>query len=250
MDKQMASGGMMAGSGEGTTEVDEHPAPRQVLLLPDRAPGWALVRQALAAMPEPFAVTSATAAAVLAGDTAIPERLDMVLTGVALPGTVAALEQLRRRFPAPVIGVIVPRLEPAWYLASGEFGALAYLLWQDVPAAQWPDVLRLLLAGATVMFSRSARDLLERWERDTARAIARPPASPLTVRELQVAQLLIGGLSHAEIARRLRWSQRTVERTVSNLRAKYGAPNDICLGARLTGNGCPCPALVRHAARA
>jgi len=56
------------------------------------------------------------------------------------------------------------------------------------------------------------------WPRQVTRTITRPgAASPITRRELEIAQLIAGGLSNKEIARNLFLSERTVDNHVQHL---------------------------------
>ncbi len=231
-----------------------HVPARHVLFMPDACSEWAAARAALAVYPEPLTITTLTPATLLSGtaETALPPVL--LLAGAEHPDALLALRQLRTHDPAVLLAVVAARMSMRWHVATRELEAAAYLLWQDVPADRWPALLSLLLTGGIRLLSRSvgmalatATQTTERQleERQTARAASPPsPSLSLTAREQAVAALLLQGWQQRQIARQLGWSLRSVERTAAGLRAKHGAANDICLGARLTGKACPCPLLL------
>lgn len=66
-------------------------------------------------------------------------------------------------------------------------------------------------------------------------------ATPLTARELEIAQLVVAGQSNPEIASALFLSRKTVERHVSNILTKCGARNRTELARRLRGAVAPGP---------
>ena len=94
----------------------------------------------------------------------------------------------------------------------------------DKAADAWEQGSRLLFAQAA--------DL----------ALARPstpkPARPggLTKREHEIADLVVAGLTNAQVAQRLQLSPRTVENHVAHSLAKLGARNRTELAARLAGD--------------
>lgn len=86
-------------------------------------------------------------------------------------------------------------------------------------AGNWALGVRLPLAIAaafSVLAVRVGAGLA--WPRQVARSTVRSgPASPITRRELEIAQLIAGGLSNKEIARKLFLSERTVDNHVQHL---------------------------------
>jgi DNA-binding CsgD family transcriptional regulator len=95
--------------------------------------------------------------------------------------------------------------------------------------------------------ARAAQELLERWpgwRRDEARAllvrlraVPRRAQGPLTPREREVAQLVAGGLSNGEVAKRLFISTKTASVHVSNILAKLGMSSRAEIAAWAVGTG-------------
>lgn len=86
-------------------------------------------------------------------------------------------------------------------LGAVEAGASGYLL-KDAPPDELITAVRAAAAGETALAPAIARRLLERM---------RTPAAALSTRELEVLRLVADGLSNADIAARLRLSERTVK---------------------------------------
>jgi len=86
-------------------------------------------------------------------------------------------------------------------------------------AGNWVLGVRLPLAIAaafSVLAVKVGAGLV--WPRQATRTIIGPgPASPITRRELEIAQLITVGLSNKEIARKLFLSERTVDNHVQHL---------------------------------
>ncbi|HKW06844.1 MAG TPA: LuxR C-terminal-related transcriptional regulator [Candidatus Dormibacteraeota bacterium] len=68
------------------------------------------------------------------------------------------------------------------------------------------------------------------------------PASSLSVRELEIAQLVAEGLSNDEIAARLRLSRRTVEAHLDHIRTKLGARSRVDVATWVASRSTPQPA--------
>jgi DNA-binding CsgD family transcriptional regulator len=138
-----------------------------------------------------------------------------------------------RQIPAPVAEPFALMLADDHRAAAQEWQALGCPLWAAYALAFSPqmrdaqeclDILDRLGAAAVrhaVLRDRHARRLaVPRGPRPTSRA---NPAG-LTAREVEVLQLLVDGLSYAEVAGRLILSEKTVGHHVSAILRKLGEP--------------------------
>ena len=90
------------------------------------------------------------------------------------------------------------------------------------PLEKLVQALREIASGGVVLPPHIASKLMRTYS--TRRAVFRErEPDELTVRELEVVELMAHGLRNIEIARRLLISVRTVEAHVSNIMAKLGA---------------------------
>jgi DNA-binding NarL/FixJ family response regulator len=100
-------------------------------------------------------------------------------------------------------------------------GAAGYLC-RTISAAQLAAAIRLISHGVTVLVGPIAREMGDR--AGTAPELAEPATPPriagLTDRQLEVFQLVAGGLSNGEIARHLHVGEATVKSHVSALLRK------------------------------
>jgi DNA-binding NarL/FixJ family response regulator len=141
-------------------------------------------------------------------------NLDLVLLDIALPGLsgLAALETLRRDYPAVPVVILSASESPADARAALERGASGF-----IPKSTRGSVLlaavRLVLGGGVYV-----PPLL----------LGAPPAAPghgLTGRQLEVLRLIARGLTNAEIARALGISGATVKNHLERIYAALGASN-------------------------
>ena len=150
------------------------------------------------------------------------------------------LEELARAFDTGVPGAIAAQARGAVYLAEGEpqaaLGALrqAFDVWQRIDAPYTAARVRVLIGlacralgdedGATLELA-AARAVFERLSAipDLTRAGTLMRGSPsghsrgLTARELQILRLVAAGDTNKVIASKLRLSEKTIDRHVSNI---------------------------------
>jgi DNA-binding NarL/FixJ family response regulator len=99
-------------------------------------------------------------------------------------------------------------------------GASGFLL-KDVSPEQLVAGVRLVRSGDALLAPAITRRLIERYAvRDSQTATLHRDLSTLTPRELEVLQLLAGGLSNAELAARLQLSDATVKTHVARILSK------------------------------
>ena len=160
---------------------------------------------------------------------------DVVMMDLRMPGTdgIAATAALRERRPAIRVLVLTTYADEDAIVPALQAGARGYLT-KDASAEQIEAAIHAVHAGQTHLDPAVQ-------ERLVAAVISRPPAveppgpSPggpgpgqkppggLTAREAEVLTLLAGGLSNAEIAKRLYLSHATVKTHINRIFAKTGA---------------------------
>jgi DNA-binding NarL/FixJ family response regulator len=152
-------------------------------------------------------------------------RPDVVLMDLSMPGLggVEATREVVARCPETQVLVLSMHEGADSVLAALRAGARGYL----VKGATKHEVARALhdvAAGGAVFGGTVAEQVLSR-VRDSARTARRGAESfpHLTDRELEVLDLVAGGLSNGAIASRLYLSDKTVRNVVSNVLAKVGA---------------------------
>ena len=105
--------------------------------------------------------------------------------------------------------------------AAARAGVDGYLL-KDSPQDSVVQALREISAGGAVLPPRIASKVIQGYATETRSARARRP-DELTLREIEILELIYQGLRNNDIAGRLAISPRTVEVHVSNIVSKLGA---------------------------
>jgi DNA-binding NarL/FixJ family response regulator len=152
---------------------------------------------------------------------------DVVLMDVRMP-EMDGLEATRRilsadagHLVAPPRVIILTTFDLDRYVyAALSAGASGFLL-KDVSPEQLVAAVRLVRAGDALLAPAITRRLIERYaSRDARTATLHRDLSTLTPREIEVLQLLAGGLSNAELAESLRLSDATVKTHVARILSK------------------------------
>jgi DNA-binding NarL/FixJ family response regulator len=146
---------------------------------------------------------------------------DVVLMDLRMPPTngVAATERIRTDHPHTQVVVLTTYAEDGDILAALRAGALGYLT-KDAGRVQIAQAVRAAAAGQSVLDAQVRQRLLD--AATGAAAAPEPLPDNLTAREVEVLQLIAGGLSNREIARRLFVSEATVKSHINRLFAKTG----------------------------
>jgi Response regulator containing a CheY-like receiver domain and an HTH DNA-binding domain len=148
---------------------------------------------------------------------------DVVLMDVRMPvldGVEATRRLLEAGSKAQVIILTTFDLDEYVFEAL-RAGASGFLL-KDVEPAQLVEAIRVVASGEALLAPSVTRRLLDRFAASLEASERTPPPEldSLTPRELEILRLLAGGLSNAEIARKLVLSETTVKTHVSSVLRK------------------------------
>jgi DNA-binding NarL/FixJ family response regulator len=126
---------------------------------------------------------------------------DVIIMDCALPGMngLAATRKILEHNPNTAVLMLSMHSEDTWVRQSLEAGARGYML-KNAVDLELVTAIRRVAAGEEVLDPQIARRANLKGERETG----------LTVRELEVLQLIVAGLSNKEIATQLNLSANTV----------------------------------------
>ena len=126
---------------------------------------------------------------------------DVIVMDCALPGVngLVATRQILEHDPKAAVLMLSMHSEETWVRQALEAGARGYML-KNAVDLELVEAIRRVAQGEEVLDSQIARRGTLKGERETG----------LTVRELEILQLIVGGLSNKEIASQLNLSANTV----------------------------------------
>jgi len=126
---------------------------------------------------------------------------NVIVMDCALPGMngLAATRKILEQDPKAAVLMLSMHSEDTWVRQSLEAGARGYML-KNAVDLELITAIRRIAAGEEVLDPQIARRSNLKGERETG----------LTVRELEVLQLIVAGLSNKEIASQLNLSANTV----------------------------------------
>jgi NarL family two-component system response regulator LiaR len=139
---------------------------------------------------------------------------DVILLDLVMPrkGGLEAIAEITQENPQAHILVLTSFAEDEKVFAAIKRGALGYLL-KDSSPQELLQAIREVSQGESSLHPTIARKLI----RELGQPSDLPPAEePLTVREVEVLQLVAQGFTNQEIADRLVISERTVRNHVSS----------------------------------
>lgn len=145
----------------------------------------------------------------------------VILMDISLPGMdgVEATWTLRRQFPAIPVLMLTMFDQEAYAIEALRAGASGYLV-KTVAPEELVQAIRMVCEGKPVLHPQVASAALQRLVR-RGRLSTRDPFA-LSQREVQVLQLVVGGLDALQIGRRLTLSPHTVRNHLKSAYKKLG----------------------------
>jgi DNA-binding NarL/FixJ family response regulator len=146
----------------------------------------------------------------------------IVLLDIRLPSMsgIEVARLLRKKCPEVRILILTGYDFDQYIRAAARAGIKGYLL-KDAPQQALVDAIREIAAGGTVLSPNVASKVIQNLAVSTG--TSRRQTWELTVREIEILEMLYQGLRNADIAGRLAISPRTVEAHVGSIIAKLGA---------------------------
>ena len=147
----------------------------------------------------------------------------IVLLDIRLPSMsgIEAARLMRKRHPEVRILILTGYDFDQYIRAAARAGIQGYLL-KDAPQQALVDAIREIASGGTVLSPVVASKVIQNLAAVSA-GTSRRQTWDLTVREIEILEMLYQGLRNADVAGRLEISPRTVEAHVGNIIAKLGA---------------------------
>ena len=159
---------------------------------------------------------------------------DVLLLDMGIPGSLATTRLIVESGSTRVIGLGVAEVEQD-VIACAEAGVVGYVP-RDASVA---DLIRSIWSverGELLCSPRVAATLFRRAARRVSSGENGLPGRSLTARELEIVQLLDGGLSNKEIARRVGIEVGTVKNHVHNILEKLNVRRRGEAAARMRGS--------------
>lgn len=158
---------------------------------------------------------------------ATSSQADVVLLDLKLRegDGLSVLRELLRRNPACRVLVVTMVDDPARAAEAFEAGALGYVT-KDEPFESVADAIRAVRTGARYLSRKLSSAEVEQYRRRPPRA---DPLGVLTMREREIFDLIVQGLTSAQVGTRLFISPRTVETHRARILEKLGARSVIDL---------------------
>jgi len=171
---------------------------------------------------EDFEVVGEAANGVEAVERAHELLPDIVLMDITMPvqGGIEAAQRIARELPAIRIVMLTVAEEPDFLFQALKNGAHGYVL-KDTPSRRLHALLRGVLRGEAPFSGIMATMMLENFKCNEGNREAILETEPLTEREQHVLELVVEGLTNAEIASRLFLSENTVKKYLSNILQKF-----------------------------
>ncbi|GAB1808761.1 response regulator [Priestia megaterium] len=160
---------------------------------------------------------------------------DIVLMDIGMPvmDGLEATKQIKLQFPYVKIVVITVSDDITDLFDALKKGAQGYLL-KNLQSEVWYDYLRAFALDEVPMSKEIAFQILKEFPQETS---ITKPDTPLSVRELEVLQLVAKGLSNRDISAQLFISEHTVKSHLKNILSKLHLENRVQLTSYAFQNG-------------
>jgi DNA-binding NarL/FixJ family response regulator len=171
-----------------------------------------------------FEVVGQVGDGTAAVEAALRLRPDAVLMDITMPGLngLEALRQIRAQWPEAQVVILTASDDETSLFEAVEAGARGYLL-KSLNADEFVDMLNGLARGEAAMTRQTTARLLTGLSQ---RAHTHSPSpEDLTLREVELLELMVKGLSNKEIAQAISLSENTVKYHVKHILHKLGAQN-------------------------
>ncbi len=145
---------------------------------------------------------------------------DLVLMDLKMPvmNGIQATRKLREKFPEMHVLVLTTYADDEWLFDAIRSGASGYLL-KDRPRNELIDAIKGTITGDAYIDPAVAAKVLANVAQ-TASVEPHPARISLSPREAEILELLVQGLSNADIAQRLYLSEGTIRNYMSALFSK------------------------------
>jgi DNA-binding NarL/FixJ family response regulator len=155
-------------------------------------------------------------------------RPDVILLDLGMPRMdgLTFLKRLSEKGRIPATVILTTFDDDASILEGLRLGARGYLL-KDVSFLKLAEGIRTVGSGGTLISPRVTDRLARSFRSSSPRASWMPEEDKLTVRELEILRLIVGGFSNNEIASALSLAEGTVKNHVSNILGKLGVRDRI-----------------------
>ncbi len=194
--------------------------PLKVLIVDDHRMFREGIRSRLASEAD-IKVVGEAASAEEALDQVRTTKPSLVVLDVRLPDMsgIELARQLRQEWPSLKILMLTGYDFDQYVRAAARVGVEGYLL-KDSPQDELVHAIREIAGGGAVLPPRIAMKVMRSYSVEPP-AAKEAPLGKLTMRELEIVELIHQGLRNADIAQRLSISARTVEAHVSSIMGKF-----------------------------